>query len=248
MQATSKFPLFFCMLIGQLASSQNVKQSFHSFCVELDSYWKKQPSKNFISEVKTIVYSNKEKSNISSQETGKIMAGEKNSFWYNGETNFFLQNDLFGLMIDSTDKTIYLSPVKELNYESFRWNSVYMDSNFYQVSKTTTSKSIIFKVEEKTKLSEYQMMIFEFDITNSFVKKVSLNFWPANYTSETIEDESFEQPYLEMTYTLSLSDETTKMIDAELKKYVLQNNNSIQVAPLYATYKIQDLRINQTSK
>lgn len=248
MQAMNKLIILSCLLLGQVGFSQVENNSFKSICKELDEFWKKQPSKNFTTDVNTVVFSNKDKSQITTQENGKIMAGENNSFMFSSKSSFYIQNNLFGLMIDSIEKTIYLSPIKEMNYESFQWNSLYMDSSMYEVKKTITKESVTFYVKEKMMVSQYQTMSFEFDKNNATVKKVCLNFWPANYTSETIEDESMEQPYMEMTYTTILTNGNTEAILTEMNTIVKQENKTIQVAPLYATFEIQDLRINQTSK
>lgn len=243
----SKLSFFFVLLAG-LSFGQKQSESFLNFYTDFRTMWEQQPRVHFTSDVSTVLYQDISKKVVISQEKGKMKSGELNWLMYTGKAQLYLQNTAYGLMLDSAEHVVYLTPVKNIQSAVDQWKPNLSDSSKYTVSKVMQQDDIIFRVTEKTRLSGFEQMTFTFDKKSGILRKLGLEYWPSNFMSDALGDTSTEKPYLEMLYDTHAALNNNADISKVLNEIIVVTGTSVALAKGYEQFKLQDLRTNQTSK
>lgn len=176
--------------------------SFAAFSKEYTKLIDLQPERNYVVGISSTYYEKQTDPQPLQKGTGSLKVFENDQYVYSEGGAIQIQEGSIRLDIDTLKKRILVSKANVFQDFLKQVSGLAdMDSTNYTISKTTTKQKIVYVVTEKKQVSQYQTVKMSFDAVSSHFIELELLFWPGNYTSTDLLDESMESPKVLMVYS-----------------------------------------------
>lgn len=242
--------LFCCFL--SLGFSQQQKQvSYAAFCKEYRTYIELQPTENYSVNVNTAMYANILANKNKTEVAGTFCQGSGSNQSMNNGTKIQVQNSNFRLEIDTVKKQVIVThPIRAISTKDGISDLIKScDStkcSFFKVSENGKVKLII---KELVQQSGNQEVVLEFNEKTKLIQEIDLVYWQGNYTMTELNDETLEQPKIEVKYTgLKKNSGLDANIQETIDSWVKVSKDGLQLAAKHADYELIDLRVNTPRK
>jgi uncharacterized protein (UPF0262 family) len=237
-----KLILILCLTINSIAQTKKAIP-FSDFKEEYKNLIAQQPVQNYSVGINLFYYDSKERKQTIQMQVSELKVLEGNRYIYNSGANIQIQEGDIRLDIDTILKRILVSKSKLQPFD-IASNSTFenIDSLNYRITKSVMKDKLIYEISEDKQSTNYQTISFIFDMKTKNFLGLELLLWPSNYSSEKLDDESTEQPFIVYTYSTF-----KKIKEAELKKEELLSTwfTTTDTGTLVSTkleYKLHDLR------
>jgi len=242
------FVLFISIFLSGIVLSQENKYqvSFTSFVKEYSTYLEKQPSSNSKCKVKSTLYDDRDLKKVINSDEGYLILGTDNYQYYKSTKQEVLQNETCKLVIDSSAKTVVVGAVsKELFTGSVTDYLKNADSTQYRFHKWSDKNAVYFKITELFPVSTNQESVFVFDLKTMKMVKVEFTFWPRNYFSASLDDETLEQPFFVTIYSdYGAAQSSNEWIDKRISEWILTTESGKQLTEQKKDFQLYDLLSN----
>jgi hypothetical protein len=204
--------LILCWSINSIAQTKKTIP-FSDFTKEYKGLIAQQPEQNYSVEINLFYFDSKEKSQIIQTQVSELKVLEGKRYIYNSGATIQIQEEEIRLDIDTVLKRILVSKAKLQPFD-ISSNLLFenIDSSNYLITKSLAKEKLVYEITEEKQLSNYQTISFVFDIKTKRFMSLELLLWPANYSAESLEDESDEQPFIVYSYS-----EFKKLKETELE-------------------------------
>ncbi|WP_343748982.1 hypothetical protein [Fluviicola sp.] len=185
--------------IGNVGAQQLTEISSQDFLKEMKPVIEKMNQSNCKLKFKKEIYKDLRTNELISTSTGVVYYGSGNTFRMENEGVTIIQTGDIYVIIDSLESLVQLtepdknfSPAMAVGNFNLEALSKFKLS-YYKTTAYTTYKVIPDNLSEGT--IEYQV-----DNKSGLIYRFKVSYPPANYFSETIDDETVEEPYAVVTY------------------------------------------------
>ncbi len=222
------------------------KRSFRQLNQQYAELIKAQPLENFSSEIHTKVYQGLNKNVILQEDKGVVSAGSIGYIQYLSTNLYYVQIPESSVSVDSINKRCILAAPKEIQALTAVNAVSTLDSSRYSIRLKETADTYVFEITELYKQSDFQKSTVVFDKKSKLIKTLELVYWPYNFISESITDETKETPVLSMTYKTKLAVQNSEVILKEFNKIILRSETGYSLTPAFQDFSLVDLRLKTT--
>ena len=237
--------LFTCVLIVlgcNFGFGQTWKQvSYASFKKEHTQLLEKQPKEMYRLKIKTSIFENIKSSKPIMNEESLLQVYEDNNYSYHSKSAFQLQKGKYKINVDTIDHNVLLSNAINsdmLGYNPSQFEGI--DSTRYTFYTAAYNGLNYLRVKENLALSSMEYVTFVYDKTTNRINQLELIYWPANYQSKDIADETREQPRVIIDYSDFAVISSDKALTEEFDSWILQDKQQAFVCrePAYTFYNL----------
>ena len=185
------------------------------------------------------------------ETTGLFYQGSGSNQSMNTGSKIQLQNNTFRLEIDTTKRQVIVThPMRTMSakngIDQFIQTCDSTKCSFFRVSENGKLRLVI---KELVQQSSNQEVVLEFNEKTKMLQEIDLTYWQANYVMADLNDESLEQPRLEVKYSGMKNNTTldTKILES-INTWVTESKNGVQLTAKHADFELIDLRVNTPRK
>ena len=208
--------ILICTMSVVVLRAQNwEKTAYSAFKKEYSNLLLNQPKSWFSTKVRTSVFADVNDAAAKEVTTAHFRLFDENNYAFETNGMIQIQKDKLKLDIDTVERQVVLSksiPAELTMFKSDQFDRI--DSTRYEFFSMNKGNRRLLRVTEKVQLSAMKSLYFEFE--KNILQKVEIYYWPTNFTSNNLDDESTEQPMVRLEYSESKSFAK----DQELEKLV----------------------------
>jgi hypothetical protein len=166
---------------------------------------------------------------------------------YRTETlgNLTIQNNDIKIVLDSVSKLVLLFKPDSL------FNPITKESGSFCNSEstffiTTTKEHLRYKVFYHSPNLEYESMEFWVEKKSGAISKMIIQMIEDNYTGESVDDETVEEPILIVEYQPILTLKST-LNEFNVNRFIVLDKNQYVLTPELKDFTLDDLRYQETN-
>lgn len=201
-----------------------------------------QPKEMYHVDISTSIFRSATDVKAYTVQQSALRVYKDNNYSYTSESTIQIQQDKLSIDIDTNERRVILSNRLNsdlLGFKAGQFDNI--DSTRYRFYCSTVESKRYLKVEEVEKLSSMQTVCFVFDKQTNKISQLEMLYWPANYTMNSLDDVSLEQPKVVMKYTtygtISNTEELTKLV----QNWVIKNPATKDYGCPKPTYEFDNL-------
>jgi uncharacterized protein YjhX (UPF0386 family) len=153
------------------------------------------------------------------------------------------------LIIDSTSKMIQLSEPDSVTKTTDLLGDLSLEMlKNYAIEKNSFPTYVVYKATPKT--MQESTLEFFVDTKTKRLYKLKMTLPEANYFSESMEDETFEKPYVVMVYepVQELKEENENDLFSYTTYVKLNTSKKFELTEAFSTYELHDARYQPTNE
>lgn len=234
----------FALLVSASYAQKVINCSFTTFSKEYTKLMALQPVKNYAVVISTTYYEKQTDPKPREKKSGNLKVFENDQYAYTEGSAIQIQEGAIRIDIDTVKKRILVSKANVFQDFLKQVSGLSdMDSTNYKITKTVTKQKIMYVVTEQKQVSQYQTIKMSFDVVTNHFLEMELLFWPNNYTSADLLDESMESPRVLMTYSTFKTGVTPAvLVEGEHLSDWCQQDQTGKFLCKKANYTLYDLR------
>ena len=240
------FTLLLTLLTFSLSAQKWEKVAYSTFIKDYTKYLKKQPQAWFTTEITTSLYSNKNQDKPETVQQSQLSVFGEKEYLFVSEGTIQLQMQEVKIDIDTLEKTVLLSKALDVSITTLQpdlFSSV--DSTKYEFYTGLKENRRWLKVVEKTPVSSMKTLVFEFDLTKSTLLQLDMFYWPSNYLTGELEDETIEEPWVRVSYSASSRLSNDTKLQTLYKEWLSYDEKSREYSCPNTNYMFYNLLIKQ---